>query len=104
MTLQGLDLVQHDLWQYMDRPDSPYSNALRDWYINIANPVGELRKLVGPETNVLLLSDHASTRSSSALSVNRLLELNVLLTLTGPVNQKGEVYTRLRKCVLKKCS
>ena len=104
MTFQGLDLVQHDLWQYMDRPDSPYSNALRDWYINIDNAVGELRKLVGPETNVLLLSDHGSTPCSSALYVNRLLELKGLLTLTGPVKQKGEVYTRLRKWVLKKFS
>jgi len=59
---------------------------------------------VGPETNVLLLSDHGSTPCSSALYVNRLLELKGLLTLTGPVKQKGEVYTRLRKWVLKKFS
>ena len=104
MTFQGLDLVQHDLWRYMDRPDSPYSNALRDWYVNIDNAVGDLVRLVGSNTHVLLLSDHGSAPCSSALYVNRLLESRGLLTLKGPVKQKGEVYTKLRKWVLKKFS
>src|SRR5207249_8231392 len=74
MTLQGIDLVHHDFWKYMDNPDSPYSNVLRDWYINMDDAVGELRKLVGANTNVLLLSDHGSAPVSSALFLNKYLE------------------------------
>ena len=85
----------------MDNPDSPYSNVLRDWYINMDDAVGELRKLVGANTNVLLLSDHGSAPVSSALFVNKYLESNGLLTVKGPVKNKGDTYTKLRRWVLK---
>ena len=101
MTLQGIDLVHHDFWKYMDNPDSPYSNVLRDWYINMDDAVGELRKHVGEDTNVLLLSDHGSAPVSSALFVNKYLESNGLLTVKGPVKNKGDTYTKLRRWVLK---
>jgi predicted AlkP superfamily phosphohydrolase/phosphomutase len=101
MTLQGIDLVHHDFWKYMDNPDSPYSNVLRDWYINMDNAVGELRSQVGADTNVLLLSDHGSAPVSSALYVNKYLESNGLLTVKGPVKNKGDRYTKLRRWVLK---
>ena len=104
MTFQGLDLVQHDLWKYMNEPDSPYYNSLRDWYVNVDSAVGRLRKLVGPETNVLLLSDHGSVPVSSALYINKYLETKGLLSLRGEVRQKGESYTKLRKWVLKTLS
>jgi predicted AlkP superfamily phosphohydrolase/phosphomutase len=101
MTLQGIDLVHHDFWKYMDNPDSPYSNVLRDWYINMDDAVGELRKVVGADTNVLLLSDHGSAPVSSALFVNKYLESNGLLTVKGPVKNKGDNYTKLRRWVLR---
>jgi len=63
--------------------------------------IGELRKLVGAETHVLVLSDHGSAPVSSALYINQYLESNGLLTLKGPVKNKGETYTKLRKWVLK---
>ena len=101
MTLQGIDLVHHDFWKYMDSPDSPYSNVLRDWYINMDDAVGELRKLGGSDTNILLLSDHGSAPVSAALFVNKYLESNGLLALNGPVNSKIDRYTRLRRWVLR---
>src|SRR3989441_11436674 len=44
MTLQGIDMVQHDFSRYMDRPESEYSNVVRDWYIRLDQAVGELRE------------------------------------------------------------
>jgi len=101
MTFQAIDLVHHDFWKYMDDQDSPYSNVLRDWYINMDAAIGDLRKLAGRETNVLVLSDHGSAPVSSALFINQYLESNGLLTIKGPVKHKGETYTKLRKWVLK---
>ena len=101
MTLQGIDLVHHDFWKYMDNPDSPYSNVLRDMYISMDDAVGQLRKLAGPDSNVLLLSDHGSAPVSSALFVNKYLESNGLLSLNGPVNSKIDRYTKLRRWVLR---
>jgi predicted AlkP superfamily phosphohydrolase/phosphomutase len=101
MTFQAIDQVQHDFWKHMDNPDSPYSNVLRDWYINVDGAIGELRKLAGAESHILTLSDHGSAPVSSALFVNKYLESNGLLTVKGPVKRKGETYTRLRNWVLR---
>jgi predicted AlkP superfamily phosphohydrolase/phosphomutase len=101
MTFQAIDLVHHDFWKYMATPDSPFSNVLHDWYITMDVAIGELRKLAGAETHVLVLSDHGSAPVSSALYINQYLESNRLLTLKGPVKNKGETYTKLRKWVLK---
>jgi predicted AlkP superfamily phosphohydrolase/phosphomutase len=101
MTFQAIDLVHHDFWKYMDTPDSPFSNVLHDWYITMDIAIGELRKLAGAESHVLVLSDHGSAPVSSALYINQYLESNGLLTLKGPVKNKGETYTKLRKWVLK---
>src|SRR5437016_10657639 len=101
MTLQGIDLVHHDFWKYMDNPDSPYANVLRDWYINMDDAVGELRKLVGADTSVLLLSDHGSAPVSSALFVNKYLESNGLLKVKGHVKNKGDTYTKVPRWDLK---
>ena len=50
---------------------------------------------------MLLLSDHGSAPVSSALFVNKYLESNGLLTVKGPVKNKGDRYTKLRRWVLK---
>src|SRR5467141_3192052 len=56
---------------------------------------------IGTDTDVLLLSDHGSAPVSSALFVNKYLESNGLLAVKGPVKNKGDRYTKLRRWVLK---
>src|SRR5438876_10815001 len=85
----------------MDKPRSTYFNVSRDWYINMDDAVGELRKHVGADTNVLLLSDHGSAPVSSALFVNKYLESNGTLTVKPPVKNKGDNYNKLRRWVLR---
>ena len=101
MTFQAIDQVHHDFWKYMDDKDSPYANVLRHWYIQMDAAIGELRKLSGPQSLALVLSDHGSAPVSSALFINKYLESNGLLTVKGPVKRKGETYTKLRNWVLK---
>src|SRR5215467_13109460 len=50
MTLQGIDMVQHDFSRYMDKKDSEYANVIRDWYVRLDEAVGELVALTDRET------------------------------------------------------
>src|SRR6266540_964579 len=44
MTLQGVDMVEHDFWRYMKRPESRFSRVIESWYVKLDAAVGELRK------------------------------------------------------------
>ncbi len=103
MTLQGIDMVQHDFWRYMRDEGSPFASVVRDWYVKLDEAVGELRKLGDEETTVLVLSDHGSLPVSMSLHVNEFLRANGLLRLrnTGKVKQSGAFYTKMRAVILK---
>jgi predicted AlkP superfamily phosphohydrolase/phosphomutase len=102
MTLQGVDMVQHDFWRYMDDLDSRYNNVLRDWYVKMDEAVGELKQLAGDESIVLVVSDHGAAPVSSSFYINEYLRRQGVLSLkAGSVKHRGEVYTQIRKLVLK---
>lgn len=103
MTLQGVDMVQHDFWRYMENDGSPYSNIVREWYVKLDAAVGELRKFAVPETTTLVLSDHGSVPVSTSLHVNELLREKRLLRLRNSrkVKQSGAFYTKIREMILK---
>jgi len=102
MTLQGLDLVQHDFTRYMDRPGSKYANVVRDWYIRLDEAIGDLEKFSKP-TILLTLSDHGSIPISTSFHVNEFLRSKGLLTVKRGTVEKSnrEIYTSLRKIILK---
>lgn len=102
MTLQGLDLVQHDFTRYMDKPGSKHANVVRDWYVKLDQAIGELEKFSGPEI-LLAVSDHGSIPITTSFHVNEFLRSNGLLTVRSSLGHKKdrEIYTSLRKIVLK---
>ncbi len=102
MTLQGLDLVQHDFTRYMDKPGSKYANTVHDWYVRLDEAVGELERFAHPSV-MLTVSDHGSIPISTSFHVNEFLRLNGMLTMKNGIVKKedNELYTRLRKFVLK---
>ena len=104
MTFQGIDLVHHDFWRYMDDQNSPYRNVLRDWYVKMDHAVQELRQFATADTNLLLLSDHGSAPASAALYVNEYLAENGMLKTNNHVKQSGEVLTRFRSWLLRNLS
>jgi predicted AlkP superfamily phosphohydrolase/phosphomutase len=62
----GTDKVQHFYWKYSD-PQHPrydpagaerYGNAIREMYARLDQSIGELVELAGPETDVIVMSDH----------------------------------------------
>jgi predicted AlkP superfamily phosphohydrolase/phosphomutase len=102
LTLQGVDMVQHDFWRYIGT-NSPYANTLLNQYRKTDDAIGELMRLGTQETNVLILSDHGSTRTSTSFYINKYLESQGLLVLRaqGKVKHAGNTYSNLRKLLLK---
>lgn len=103
MTLQGIDMVQHDFSRYMDQPGSAYSDVIRDWYVRLDQAVGELRQFTTPETYLMILSDHGSMPISTSFHVNEYLRTQGILCLKdGSERKSREIYTPLRKMILKR--
>jgi predicted AlkP superfamily phosphohydrolase/phosphomutase len=62
----GIDKSQHFFWKFQD-PEHPlydeglaerYGPVIRDFYIKADRVIGEMLEEVGPETNVIVMSDH----------------------------------------------
>ena len=101
MTFQGVDLVHHDFWRYMNDPTSPFQNVVQDLYVRMDRAIGELKRLADSSTYMLVLSDHGSAPVSTSFFINKYLETNGLLVPKNHTKQKGEPYTRIRSWVLR---
>ena len=104
MTLQGLDMVQHDFWQYMTDPSSEYANVVLDWYVKMDDAIGNLTETARENTYVLVLSDHGSARVSSSLYINEFLRSQGLLTSNddaGDGDGNSGRYRRIREFAIK---
>ncbi|BCJ65781.1 alkaline phosphatase family protein [Polymorphospora rubra] len=81
------DRMHHCFWRYHDErhpghpPDSPYRDAIRDYYRFLDERVAELIDAAGPETAVLVASDHGATAMHGGVCVNEILREAGLLTL-----------------------
>jgi predicted AlkP superfamily phosphohydrolase/phosphomutase len=79
MTLQGLDMVQHDFWHFMEDPQSQYANVVQDWYVKMDEAIGELAHGTNEDTYFLVMSDHGSVPVASSLYINEFLRSKGLL-------------------------
>ncbi len=83
----GLDRIHHGFWKYHDPahrqhvPNSPYANAISDYYLHLDAEIGSLLELIDDDTNVLLLSDHGAQRLDGGFCVNEWLRREGLLVL-----------------------
>jgi predicted AlkP superfamily phosphohydrolase/phosphomutase len=96
----GLDRVQHAFWKYFDRehhlyePGSKFENAVRDYYKYLDREVGEILKLVGDDTIVMVVSDHGAKRMKGAFCMNEWLMREGYLKL----KKEPEGVMELEKC------
>lgn len=83
----GVDRLHHAFWRYHDsqhrlhEPDSPFNNAIRDYYVRVDEWLGRLIEAAGEDTIVLIASDHGVKRMDGAVAINEWLRLNGWLTL-----------------------
>lgn len=103
MTLQGVDMVEHDFWRYMNKPESRYSRVIENWYVKLDAAVGELRDYADRETYFLVLSDHGSMPVSASFHINEYLRAKGLLVLRDgtTVRRRGSNYTRIRESIMR---
>jgi len=104
MTLQGLDMVQHDFWQYMKDPQSKYSNVVLDWYVKMDEAIGKLTQGTKEDTYVLVLSDHGSAPVASTLYINEFLRSQGLLSCNdngGDMARSNGSYRKIRQLAIK---
>jgi len=96
----GLDRIQHAFWKYFDRehhlyePGNKFENAVRDYYKYLDREVGEILKLVGDDTIVIVVSDHGAKRMKGAFCMNEWLMREGYLKL----KKEPEGVMELEKC------
>ena len=83
----GVDRIHHSFWKPMDprhpqyEPDSPYKNAIHDYYVYVDQRVGELLNDCGDETAVLVVSDHGARPLMGGICLNEWLMAEGYLVL-----------------------
>lgn len=83
----GVDRIHHGFWRYHD-PDhrlyeahNPYEHAIRDYYKQIDERVGQLIERVPDDTIILVVSDHGVRRMDGGVCLNEWLWKNGWLSL-----------------------
>lgn len=83
------DRVQHFYWKYLD-PLHPehhrYGNAIAQVYERMDQALGRLLSVLGPDTNIMVVSDHGSGPLTSAFFLNNWLMKNGYLHLKRDPN------------------
>ncbi|MCI4365228.1 MAG: alkaline phosphatase family protein [Thermoplasmata archaeon] len=86
----GPDRIHHAFWKFIDprHPRFEDNSALRslaeEYYARLDEEIGALLDLVGPEAQVLFVSDHGSQRMLGCFCINDWLLQQGHLTLQGP--------------------
>ena len=75
----GVDRIHHSFWKPMDashpqhQPNSPYANAIYDYYCHVDRRLGELLAHCNDETAVLVVSDHGARPLMGGICLNEWL-------------------------------
>lgn len=75
----GVDRMHHGFWRFMDtahrlyEPESPFHNAILDYYVMVDREIGTLLTLFGEQTHVLVVSDHGAKRMDGGICLNEWL-------------------------------
>lgn len=87
----GLDRMHHGFWKHMDPehrkhpPESRHRDAIFDYYRYLDRRIGELLSHAGPDTVVLVVSDHGCKRLDGGIRINEWLRREgFLVTLREP--------------------
>ncbi|HWG89815.1 MAG TPA: alkaline phosphatase family protein [Candidatus Thermoplasmatota archaeon] len=87
----GTDRMHHGLWKLCDPQHrqfpgpNPLQHAILDYYKEADARVGRLLQLAGPDTIVLVVSDHGGKRMDGAINLNDWLVEEGYLVLKEPV-------------------
>ena len=104
----GLDRMHHGFWSHHDPshlrhdPNSPFRDAIRDYYLHLDAEIGAVLELLDDDTIVLIASDHGARRLDGGFCINQWLVNEGLLVLNGqpdgitPFDQLDVDWSRTR--------
>jgi predicted AlkP superfamily phosphohydrolase/phosphomutase len=75
----GVDRIHHAFWRYLDpehrlhEPDSPFRDAIRDYYKLVDEWLGKIIHAAGESVAVIVASDHGAKRMDGAIAINEWL-------------------------------
>ncbi len=90
MVEMGTDRIHHAFWQYMDpthhryEPGNPFESVIEDYYVHVDRHIGELLKVLPPDTRILVVSDHGGQCMHGGIALNEWLYRKGYLVLEQP--------------------
>ncbi|NET48455.1 MAG: sulfatase-like hydrolase/transferase [Merismopedia sp. SIO2A8] len=87
MVDMGVDRIHHAFWKPMDpnhpqhEPNSPFANAIHDYYCHVDRQIGELLAQCDKDTAVLVVSDHGAQPLMGGICINEWLMANGYLSI-----------------------
>lgn len=93
----GVDRMHHGFWHYMDethrlyKPNSPYQNAILDYYVAVDREIGSLLSLFDDQTHILIVSDHGAKKMDGGICLNEWLIGEGYLVLAETPDGKAPV-------------
>lgn len=97
----AVDRMHHAFWAAHDPahrkhdPASPHLGAMLRFYQEVDERLGRLLRFAGPETAVLVVSDHGAKRIDGGVCINEWLIREGLLTLKGPLPAVPTPYAKV---------
>jgi predicted AlkP superfamily phosphohydrolase/phosphomutase len=98
MVEMGPDRMHHGFWKYMDAehrkhvPGNEYEQAIFAYYRHVDGLIGRLLERAGPETAVLVVSDHGSKRLEGGIRINEWLRGEGLLATVSEPNGVSRLH------------
>lgn len=83
----GVDRIHHAFWKPMDsqhpqhEPESPFADAIHDYYVHVDDRIGQLLSICDADTSVLIVSDHGAQPLMGGICINEWLIKNGYLHL-----------------------
>ncbi|PIN76968.1 hypothetical protein COV17_00250 [Candidatus Woesearchaeota archaeon CG10_big_fil_rev_8_21_14_0_10_36_11] len=90
----GSDRLQHMLWHHFDEThrkfikDSPYKNALKEYYKYLDAQLAEILALLPEGTTTIVVSDHGMVKQEGKININNWLIEKGYLVLTEDAKNK----------------
>lgn len=97
----AVDRMHHAFWSTFDpehrnyEPNSRFEPAMREFYRETDRRIGRLLEFAGPETIVLVVSDHGGKRIDGGICVNEWLIQKGWLALRGPLPDQPLPYAQV---------
>jgi predicted AlkP superfamily phosphohydrolase/phosphomutase len=89
----GIDRIHHGFWRYQDKghrlyqPGNPYEETIKAYYRYVDGEIGGLLGSLGPDTAVMVVSDHGAKKMDGAICINEWLIQRGYLHLKGSVTK-----------------